>query len=85
MSQALDSEAVTEQQPATEDPLADVRRRGRSFKRAQERRDAERDALYAAVRAAHKAGRQPKELIDASGLSRMTVFDVIKDKGDTPA
>lgn len=67
--------------------LAAVRRAGRKFARTQATRDSAREDLADAIRAAHRAGHQPKELIEASGLARQSVFDDIKkpvDKGPAP-
>jgi DNA-binding protein H-NS len=58
--------------------LAAVRKAGQRYARAQKARDTAREELAAAIRAAHAAGHAPKELIEASGLARQSVFDDIK-------
>lgn len=61
--------------------VATVRKAGAKFARAQAARDRARDELYAEIRAAHAAGVAPKDLIEASRLSRQGVFNVL-DKAD---
>lgn len=55
-----------------------VKRAAARWRTAQDRADALRRLLDTELRNARENGEQPKALIEASGLSRQTVFDAFK-------
>ena len=62
-----------------------VKRVAARWRTAQERADKLRQELDDELRAARENGEQPKALIEASGLSRQTVFDAFKANDHAPA
>ena len=74
---AADDQQEEDTMPA--DPLAAVRTAGEKLARKQAERDAAMRELTDAIRAADSAGGVTrKELIEASGLARQSVYDALR-------
>lgn len=66
------------------DNLTLVRQAAARLSAAETRVKLRRDQLAQTIRDAHSAGEKPIDLIDASGLSRQTVFNALKGGQQQP-